>query len=90
MYQITADLTLVMTAAPTPLVRQNVHFLCIDCKLSNFSVEDCDESIHLPVYCQFTFPHKTIHPILEINPRADRHKITQIFCIVVMNRKKSS
>ena len=70
MYQITADLILVMTAAPTPLVRQNVHFLCIDCKLSNFLVEDCDESVHLPVYCQFTFRHKNYTPHIGDKPQS--------------------
>ena len=38
-------------------------------KISNFSIEDRDESVHFPVHCQFTFPHKNPTPHIGDKPQ---------------------
>ena len=38
-------------------------------KISIFSIEDRDESVHFPVHCQFTFPHKNPTPHIGDKPQ---------------------
>ena len=51
------------------MVDYNIASSKLFAKISNFSIEDRNESIHFPVYCQFTFPYKNPPPHIGDKPQ---------------------
>ena len=51
------------------VVDYNIASSKLFAKISNFSIEDRDESVHFPVYCQYTFPHKNPTPNIGDKPQ---------------------